>query len=160
MWSVWLVFCDCGFHSVCPLMDTNKRLMEAPDRRDWLWGKVKVKVKSCPTLCDPVDCSPPGSSVHGILQERILEWVAIFFSKGSSWPRDWTQVFHIPGRGFNLWSYEPCCVEPPKTGHGGEVWKKCGHWRRNWQTTSVFLPWEPHEEYEKAKRYDTERWTP
>ena len=44
----------------------------------------KVKVKSCLTLCDPVDCSPPGSSVHGILQARILEWVAISFSRGSS----------------------------------------------------------------------------
>ena len=44
----------------------------------------KVKVKSCPTLYDPEDCSPPGSSVHGILQARILEWVAISFSRGSS----------------------------------------------------------------------------
>ena len=42
--------------------------------------------QSCPTLCDPVDCSPPGSSVHGHLQARILEWVAIPFSKGSSQP--------------------------------------------------------------------------
>ena len=40
--------------------------------------------QSCPTLCDPVDCSPTGSSVHGILQARILEWVAISFSRGSS----------------------------------------------------------------------------
>ena len=43
----------------------------------------------CPTLYDPVDCSSPGSSVHGISQTRILEWVAISFSRGSSWPRDW-----------------------------------------------------------------------
>ena len=43
----------------------------------------------CPTLCDPMDCSPPVSSVHGILQARILEWVAISFSRGSSPPRDW-----------------------------------------------------------------------
>ena len=48
--------------------------------------------KSCPTLCDPVDCSPPGSSVHGILQARILGWVAISFSRGSSRPRDRTRV--------------------------------------------------------------------
>ena len=55
--------------------------------------KVKVLVtKSCPTLCDPMDCSPPGSSVRGISQARILEWVAIPFSKGSSQPRNWTQV--------------------------------------------------------------------
>jgi len=44
--------------------------------------------QSCPTLCDPVDCSLPGSSVHGILQARILEWIAISFSRGSSQPRD------------------------------------------------------------------------
>ena len=52
--------------------------------------KVKVKVKSCLTLCNPVDCSPPGSSIHGIFQARVLEWVAIAFSRGSSWLRDWT----------------------------------------------------------------------
>ena len=48
--------------------------------------------QSCLTLCDPMDCSPPGSSDHGILQARILEWVAISYSRGSSWPRDWTWV--------------------------------------------------------------------
>ena len=45
-------------------------------------------------------------------------------------------------------------------GHGGEFWQNVVHWRREWQKTSVFLPWEPHEQYEKGKRYDTERWTP
>ena len=60
--------------------------------------------QSCPTLCDPVDCSLPGSSVHGILQARILEWVAISFSRGSSRPRDRTPVSHIGGRRFNLWA--------------------------------------------------------
>ena len=50
--------------------------------------KVKVIVAwSCPTVCDPMDCSPPGSSLHGILQARILERVAISFSRGSSQPR-------------------------------------------------------------------------
>ena len=48
--------------------------------------------KSCPTLCNSMHCSTPGSSVHGILQARILEWVAISFSRGSSQPRNWTQV--------------------------------------------------------------------
>ena len=60
--------------------------------------------QSCPTLCNPVDCSLPGSSVHGILQARILEWVAISFSRGSSRPRDQTQVSHIGGGRFNLWA--------------------------------------------------------
>ena len=51
--------------------------------------------KSCLTLCDPMDYSPPGSSVHGILQARILEWVAISFSKRSSQPRARTHVSYI-----------------------------------------------------------------
>ena len=60
--------------------------------------------QSCPTLCEPMDCSLPGSSIHGIFQARILEWVAISFSKGSSQPRDQTQVSHIAGGRFNLWA--------------------------------------------------------
>ena len=47
--------------------------------------------------CDPISCSPPGSSVHGISQTRILEWVAISFSRGSFWPRDWTRVSWTAG---------------------------------------------------------------
>ena len=49
-------------------------------------------VQSCPTLCDAMDCSPEGFCVHGIFQARILEWVVISYSRGSSWPRDWTWV--------------------------------------------------------------------
>ena len=49
----------------------------------------------CPTLCNPMDCSPPGSSVHGILQKRILEWVAVSFSRRSSWLRDQTCISWI-----------------------------------------------------------------
>ena len=54
--------------------------------------------------CVPLDCSPPGSSVHGILQARILEWVVIPFSRGSSWPRDRTPVSCIAGRFFTVWA--------------------------------------------------------
>ena len=57
---------------------------------------------SCPTLCDPMDWGLPGSSLHGILQARVLEWVVISFSRGSSRPRDRTWVSRIPGRCFNL----------------------------------------------------------
>ena len=49
-----------------------------------------VVTKSCPTLCNPMDCSLPGSSAHGIFQARILEWIVISFFKQSSWPRHWT----------------------------------------------------------------------
>ena len=66
--------------------------------------KVKILVTQlCPTLCNPVDCSPPGSSIHGILQSRILEWVVIFFSRGSFWPKDPTQVSWITSRFFTVW---------------------------------------------------------
>ena len=64
---------------------------------DTKWSEV---AQSCPILCDPIDYSLQGSSVHGIFQARVLEWVAISFSRGSSWPRDWTQVSHITGRHF------------------------------------------------------------
>ena len=55
-------------------------------------------------LCDPMNCRLPGSSVHGIFQARVLEWVAISFSRGSFWPRDWTWVSCIAGRFFTYWA--------------------------------------------------------
>ena len=58
----------------------------------------------CLTLCDPMDCNPPSSSVHGILQARLLKWVAIPFSRGSSQPRDRTQVSCIAGRFSTIWN--------------------------------------------------------
>ena len=60
--------------------------------------------QSCLTLCDPMDCSLPGSSVHRILQARTLEWVAIPFSRESSQFRDWTHISHIAGRFFTVWT--------------------------------------------------------
>ena len=60
--------------------------------------------QSCLTLCDPVDCSLPGSSVHGIHQARVMEWVAISFSRGSSQPRDRTRVSLTAGRRFTIWA--------------------------------------------------------
>ena len=59
--------------------------------------------QSCLILCDPMDCSLPGSSVHGIFKARVLEWVAISFSRGSSQPRDQTQVSWVIGRRFTIW---------------------------------------------------------
>ena len=69
--------------------------------------KVKVKVlvaQSCLTLGDSMDWSLPGSSVQVILQARILEWIVIPFSRGSSRPRDWVQVSCIAGRFFTAWA--------------------------------------------------------
>ena len=59
---------------------------------------------SCPTLGDPTDCSPASSSVHGILQTRILEWVATLFSGRSSWPSDQTCISCIAGKFFTVWA--------------------------------------------------------
>ena len=69
------------------------------------WSIVDLLVaQSCPTLCNPMDCGPSGSSVHGILQARILEGVSILFSRGSSRPRDWTQVSCFAGNFFTVWA--------------------------------------------------------
>ena len=60
--------------------------------------------QSCLTLCIPMDCSLPGSTVHGVFQARILEWVAISFSRRSCRPRDWTRVSCIVRRCFTVWA--------------------------------------------------------
>ena len=60
--------------------------------------------QSCLTLCDPMDSSPPGTSVRGILHARILEWVAMPFPRGFSWPRDQTQDSHTAGGLFSIWA--------------------------------------------------------
>ena len=76
--------------------------------------------QSCLTLCNPMDCSLPGSSVHGIFQARILEWVVISFSRGSSRPRDRTRVSLIVGRRFTL-----CSILKGSQGYGfssSHVW--------------------------------------
>ena len=76
--------------------------------------KVKVLVpQACLTLCSPMECSPPGFSVRGILQVRILEWAAIPFSEGSSQPRDWTLAACTAGRFFTVWA----------TGEAQELWR-------------------------------------
>ena len=81
------------------------------------WGTKQIKLNRCLfytwkalvsqlclPVCDPMDCSLPGSSVHGILQAGILKWVAVPFSRGPSWPRDRTQLSCIAGRFFTIWA--------------------------------------------------------
>ena len=82
-----------------------------PTPLGWVCVRVCVCVcvlaaQSCPTLCDPMDCSPPGFSVHGILQARIQEWIAIPFSRGTFPPRDQILVSCITGRFFTIWATE------------------------------------------------------
>ena len=79
---------------------TQKRFCLVCSTLKW---KVLVSQLSV-ILCDPMDYSPPSSSVHGVLQARILTWVAMPSSGGSSWPRDQTQVSCIAGRFFTVWA--------------------------------------------------------
>ena len=109
----------------------------------------------CPTLCDPMDYILPGSSIHGIFQTRILEWVAISFPRGSSQHRDWTQVSHSVGSRFTVWakmlsrliitflprskcvliswlqSPSAAILESPKT--KSEIWEYQTTWPASWE---------------------------
>ena len=98
--------------------------------------------QSCPTLCDPMDYSPLGSSVHGIFQASVLEGVAISFSRGSSRPRDQTQVSHVAGRCFTNWATREARLDVEgviishfsegKTGSGGEMSTETVQLRPSW----------------------------
>ena len=104
----WVTFCLSGSYLS---LYKEKRYLHTPEKQCWciflskLLGKERAMLclvtQLCPTLCNPMDCSPPGSSVHGILQAKILEWVATSFSRGSQ-PRDWTQVTCIASRFFTV----------------------------------------------------------
>ena len=89
--------------------------------------------QSCPTLCNPMDCSPPGSSVHEIFQARILEWVAISFS---------ILINKANLMGLLRWrssKNSACQCRRPKS-CGFNPWAGKIPWRRKWQPTPVFLP--------------------
>ena len=92
--------------SICRLWGQKALGYECQSRDTCVHAQL---LQSCPTLCNPMDCSLPGSSVRGILQARILEWVAMSFSRGFSQPRDWTCISWgscIAGRFFT--------TEPPR----------------------------------------------
>ena len=110
--SEWQGSLACGSPCDCKELDTtlwlsnNKHSQNIPTRQhvpnDGASSEYYQPIKngaccclltqSCMILCNPMDCSPPGSSVHGILQARILEWVAISFSRGYFWPKDRTYI--------------------------------------------------------------------
>ena len=90
--------------------------------------RVSVSHSTCPTLCVHVDCSPPGSSVHGILQAGILEWVASSFSGESSPPRDQTRVSCIAGGFFVLGATREALGTVWGGSWGREVWVVLGGW--------------------------------
>ena len=112
------------------------------------WSEMKVLVaQSCLTLCDPMDCSPPGPSVHGILQARILEWAAITLSRGSSQPRDRTQVSCTAVRLFTSLSHQRSPVEMQRipfyefqnSGHLS-IWKL--QYKKAWSFNYNIAEWE------------------
>ena len=88
----------------CHILRENSQL----DRDQIFKGRghneLKLIDELCPTLCDPMDCSLPGASVHEILQAGKLEWVAMPFSRESSWPKDQTLASYIAGRFFTIWA--------------------------------------------------------
>ena len=101
-----LIFCESSFMETC----------EAK------WSEV---AQLCLTLCNPMDCSLPGSPVHRIFQAIVLEWIAISFSSRSSRPRDQTRVSRIVDRHFTVWATrcrEPAREIPPMTGSCREAW--------------------------------------
>ena len=91
----------------------------------WKWKSL-----SCVWLYNPMDCSPPGSSVHGILQATILEWVAFPFSRGSSQPRNGTQVSRIEGIFFTSWATRE--AQEYWSGWVAFPFSSRSSWSRNW----------------------------
>ena len=98
MESILSLWC---YYGVIPISETENYIIAILIITIHKWSEV---AQSCLTLCNPMDCSLPGSSVHGIFQTRILEWVAISFSRRSFRPRDWTQVSHIVDRRLTIWA--------------------------------------------------------
>ena len=98
LWNTW----SCLLPAVCWIFLFSYQHVE----------KESEVTRSCLTLCNSMDCSPPASSVHGNFQARVLEWVAISFSRGCSQPRDWTHVSHIAGRHFSTWAPREALISP------------------------------------------------
>ena len=102
---------------LCPvLVLKDGGYSEERNEEVWGWKNESEVAQSCPTLCHPMDCSPPGSSIHGILLARILEWGAIAFSRRSSQPRDQT--------GSPALQIDTLPSEPPGKLEDGKIWAK------------------------------------
>ena len=99
---IYLLFNLSG-HDFCRFFKRNSRII-------YIIRMCVLVLQSCLTLWDPMDYSLPGSFLHGVFQARILEWVAMPFSRGSSWPRDWAQVSCTAGRCFTFWATREALV--------------------------------------------------
>ena len=86
-YSLWFLLDDSCFATLCSFLPYSK----GNQLHVYVWSALQL----CPAFCDPMDCSPSGSSVHGILQARILEWVALPSSRGSSPPRDGPHISYV-----------------------------------------------------------------
>ena len=106
----------------------------------YMYKRTRAKLlQLCLTVCDPIDYSPPGSSIHGILQARIMEWVAILFSRASSQPRDWTRVSRIAGRILTMWATtHGMCIDNSGPHCPGQCTKDKAHAHHD--TVSASLP--------------------
>ena len=95
-----LIYCNQDWYSVDAAIWSTVKILKYFDTSWWMC----LVAQSCPTLCDLMDCSPPGSSDHGDSPGKILEWVAMPSSRGSPQPRHWTQVCCAAGRFFTDWA--------------------------------------------------------
>ena len=118
LWSEFSLLSLLSFRPIFPAISwtfSSEYAVDSLNSADLVWNNFSQNfyivffsslciksLHSGPTRCNPMDCSTPGSSVHEILQARILEWVAIPFSRGSSWPRDWTSVSYISCIGWEV----------------------------------------------------------
>ena len=98
--TVWSLKCLSRGHDESFTLANRAACSKSPPLGLFIMCTCAQALQSCPTLCDPMDCTLPGSSVLGILQARILEWVAMSFSRGPSRPRNRTCVSCIAGRFF------------------------------------------------------------
>ena len=141
-----------GFKNMCKILPIHRKILENTSNKSLtlfsslslshthtymdtcVYVYVKVLVApSCPTLCNPMDCSPPGSSVHGISQARILEWVAMSFSRGSSPPRDKT---HLLGRWI---PYHWVTKEDTHTHTHKYIWQLCSLYIHTYICNILFI---------------------
>ena len=114
------------------MQEARRYIRKLSAKSEW----VNEVTQSCPTLFDPMDCSLQGSSVHGIFQARVLEWVAISFSRGSSQTKDWTWVSHIAGRRFTVWATRKASAKRNTV----YFWWVAGLSKLIWQVLGLFSP--------------------
>ena len=110
-------YCSVSFHPFMRMFPSPRLCLTIPIlQENTMKYFVENRMHVCSVMSDSLDYSPPGSSVHGIFQTRILKWVAISSSKGSSWPKDWTQMSCVSCIGrqiLYLLSYRGGCLSLP-----------------------------------------------